>query len=387
MVRILDTTLREGEQTPGVAFPVHAKIALAEGLERLGVDIVEAGHPVVDKEIERGVRLLAARKGEIRVGAHARSLKGDVDMALSCGVSFLGLFYCVSRERLTEGNRTLSQAIESVTSLIREVKGRAPHVMVRYTPEDTVRTAWPDVAAVALEAARAGADVISVADTTGYMVPGTENNLYDYTLRMRESLTRGGVNPMLAVHCHNDRGLALANALDAYRAGVDIIDASVLGLGERAGIVDLAQLMVALRSGWNEGERWDLTQLPELYRRVSRFSGIPVPPLAPVVGENAFSHCAGIHTQAAIRNPLHYQSLDPITVGRCSRVVLDHMAGTSALLYALRNLGEEDVGEDRLKEILLRVKEVGRLGRTVDREELGFIVASLEAEKREEGAR
>ena len=387
MVRILDTTLREGEQTPGVAFPVHAKIALAEGLERLGVDIVEAGHPVVDKEIERGVRLLAARRGEIRVGAHARSLKGDVDMALSCGVSFLGLFYCVSRERLTEGNRTLSQAIESVTSLIREVKGRAPHVMVRYTPEDTVRTAWPDVAAVALEAARAGADVISVADTTGYMVPGTENNLYDYTLRMRESLVRGGVNPMLAVHCHNDRGLALANALDAYRAGVDIIDASVLGLGERAGIVDLAQLMVALRSGWNEGERWDLTQLPELYRRVSRFSGIPVPPLAPVVGENAFSHCAGIHTQAAIRNPLHYQSLDPITVGRCSRVVLDHMAGTSALLYALRNLGEEDVGEDRLKEILLRVKEVGRLGRTVDREELGFIVASLEAEKREEGAR
>lgn len=387
MVRILDTTLREGEQTPGVAFPVHAKIALAEGLERLGVDIVEAGHPVVDKEIERGVRLLAARRGEIRVGAHARSLKGDVDMALSCGVSFLGLFYCVSRERLTEGNRTLSQAIESVTSLIREVKGRAPQVMVRYTPEDTVRTAWPDVAAVALEAARAGADVISVADTTGYMVPGTENNLYDYTLRMRESLVRGGVNPMLAVHCHNDRGLALANALDAYRAGVDIIDASVLGLGERAGIVDLAQLMVALRSGWNEGERWDLTQLPELYRRVSRFSGIPVPPLAPVVGENAFSHCAGIHTQAAIRNPLHYQSLDPITVGRCSRVVLDHMAGTSALLYALRNLGEDDVGEDRLKEILLRVKEVGRLGRTVDREELGFIVASLEAEKREEGAR
>ncbi|HPT00054.1 MAG TPA: 2-isopropylmalate synthase [Candidatus Aminicenantes bacterium] len=387
MVRILDTTLREGEQTPGVAFPVHVKIALAESLERLGVDIVEAGHPVVDKEIERGVRLLAARRGEIRVGAHARSLKGDVDMALSCGVSFLGLFYCVSRERLTEGNRTLSQAIESVTSLIREVKGRAPQVMVRYTPEDTVRTAWPDVAAVALEAARAGADVISVADTTGYMVPGTENNLYDYTLRMRESLVRGGVNPMLAVHCHNDRGLALANALDAYRAGVDIIDASVLGLGERAGIVDLAQLMVALRSGWNEGERWDLTQLPELYRRVSRFSGIPVPPLAPVVGENAFSHCAGIHTQAAIRNPLHYQSLDPITVGRCSRVVLDHMAGTSALLYALRNLGEEDVGEDRLKEILLRVKEVGRLGRTVDREELGFIVASLEAEKREEGAR
>ena len=387
MVRILDTTLREGEQTPSVAFPVHAKIALAESLERLGVDIVEAGHPVVDKEIERGVRLLAARRGEIRVGAHARSLKGDVDMALSCGVSFLGLFYCVSRERLTEGNRTLSQAIESVTSLIREVKGRAPHVMVRYTPEDTVRTAWPDVAAVALEAARAGADVISVADTTGYMVPGTENNLYDYTLRMRESLVRGGVNPMLAVHCHNDRGLALANALDAYRAGVDIIDASVLGLGERAGIVDLAQLMVALRSGWNEGERWDLTQLPELYRRVSRFSGIPVPPQAPVVGENAFSHCAGIHTQAAIRNPLHYQSLDPITVGRCSRVVLDHMAGTSALLYALRNLGEEDVGEDRLKEILLRVKEVGRLGRTVDREELGFIVASLEAEKREEGAR
>ena len=386
MVRILDTTLREGEQTPGVAFPVHAKIALAEGLERLGVDIVEAGHPVVDKEIERGVRLLAARKGEIRVGAHARSLKGDVDMALSCGVSFLGLFYCVSRERLTEGNRTLSQAIESVTSLIREVKGRAPQVMVRYTPEDTVRTAWPDVAAVALEAARAGADVISVADTTGYMVPGTENNLYDYTLRMRESLVRGGVNPMLAVHCHNDRGLALANALDAYRAGVDIIDASVLGLGERAGIVDLAQLMVACAV---DGTRGEVGPDPTAGALPKGFPFLRNPLFrpGPCSRRERFLPLRWIHTQAAIRNPLHYQSLDPITVGRCSRVVLDHMAGTSALLYALRNLGEEDVGEDRLKEILLRVKEVGRLGRTVDREELGFIVASLEAEKREEGVR
>ena len=180
----------------------------------------------------------------------------------------------------------------------------------------------------------------------------------------------------IAVHCHNDRGLALANALDAYRAGASIIDASVLGLGERAGIVDLATLLTVLRHDFNEGAHWDLTLLPKLYELVSRFAGIPIPANLPVMGGNAFRHCAGIHTQAAVRNPKHYQSLPPELVGRRASIALDHMSGLSSVRACLNEIGER--ADDELERALLRkVKEVGQTGRTVDLHELSLLLNSL----------
>ena len=123
------------------------------------------------------------------------------------------------------------------------------------------------------------------------------------------------VTPKIAVHCHNDRGFALTNALDAFRAGAEIIDASVLGLGERAGIVDLAQLLVVLSSDYNL-QRWNLEKLDELYKFVSLHSGVPIPVNYPIMGKNAFTHCAGVHTHAAAVNPTHYESLKSRTTGQ-----------------------------------------------------------------------
>ncbi len=380
-VRILDTTLREGEQTPGVCFDIHVKTALAAQLDELGVDIIEAGHPAVTGEIRETVARVAAAGLRARVGAHARSLRSDVELALDCGVTFLGIFYCVTEERLADSGQRLTQVVDRIAESVSLAKRRRPGLQVRYTPEDTVRTNFDNVLAAASEAVAAGADVISIADTTGCLIPGTAHNMYDAVRRLRDGLAGRNAHPLIAVHCHNDRGLALANALDGYRAGADIIDASVLALGERAGIVDLATLMTVLAHDFGEGASWQLTRLPELYRLVSRFAGVPIPATFPVTGRNAFTHCAGVHTQAALRNPLHYQSLDPAIVGRRSEIALDHMSGMAALRHSLAAIGEEALPDEAARAVLARVKDVGQSGRMVDLEELALIVGFVRQEQ------
>lgn len=377
MIKILDTTLREGEQTPGVYFDVHIKVAIAELLDEVGVDIIETGHPAVTEEIHHAVEEIASRKLKAKIGAHARSLKRDVDLALECGVQFLGIFYCVSEERLDHHSKELHQAIEQIAKVISYAKEQKPDLIIRYTPEDAVRSSVSNVLRAASEATNAGADIISIADTTGFMIPGTKNNMHDYVKKLKHELNNRNFHPQIAVHCHNDRGLALANALDAIRAGAEIIDASVMGLGERAGIVDLATLLAVLVQDFELENRWNLVKLPELYQLVSKYSGVQIPINLPVTGENAFTHCAGVHTQAAIKNPLHYQSLDPELVGRSSKISLDHMSGISAVRYSLEQIGEDDIDKDFALRILNKVKEVGQRGRTVDLLELKYIVRYL----------
>lgn len=385
MVSILDTTLREGEQTPGVCFDTHIKLAIAGLLADVGVDVIEGGHPAVTEEIREAVTVLASRGLRPRIGAHARSMESDVDLALGCGVQFLGVFYCVTEERLRDHCLSLPAAINRVARVIRYARERRPNLVIRYTPEDAVRSPFDNVVAAASEAVRAGAHVISVADTTGFLIPGTDRSMYAFVSRLRDALAVRDLTPKIAVHCHNDRGLALANALDGYRAGAEIIDATVLGLGERAGLVDLATLMAVLAHDFGEGAGWDLTKLPELYAMVSRYSGIPVPAHFPITGKNAFTHCAGIHTQAAMRNPLHYQSLPADLVGRTSAIALDHMSGLSSVRHCLDQLGV-DPADGLAEEVLRRVKEVGRSGRTVDLVELGYIVHSIQDRSRPKAA-
>ncbi len=381
MVRVLDSTLREGEQTPGVYFDKHIKLAIANILEEVGIDIIEAGHPMVTPEIHAAVKSVAQKGYKAIVGAHSRSLQSDVDLALECGVGFLGIFYCVSDERLnTVFKKDLDQAITQITDVIKYAKSQNPKLLIRYTPEDTVRSQFENVVKAATAAVESGADIISVADTTGFMVPGTKRSMYDYISRLIEELDKKKLQPKIAVHCHNDRGLALANALDAYRAGASIIDAAALGLGERAGIVDLAQLLVVLTVDYNE-KRWNLGKLTELYELVSKHSGIPIPANFPVTGKNAFTHCAGVHTHAASINPMHYESLNPEILGRQRTFSLDHMSGIASLRYALKLINEENMDNAHLQDVLHEVKSVGQRGRTVDLAELKHIVDAVKHHK------
>jgi 2-isopropylmalate synthase len=374
MVQILDSTLREGEQTPGVCFPTHAKLAIAKALDSIGIDFIEAGHPVVGQGVEEAIRRITASGCGAQIAAHARSVQRDVDLALDCGAEFLGIFYCVSQDRL-DGvfSKDLASAIDQITGVIDYAKRKSPGLTVRYTPEDTVRSKWDNVVAAATAAVEAGADVISIADTTGIMVPH-HNSLYAYVHELRDALSKRNCNPKIAVHCHNDRGLAVSNALAAYQAGADIIDTAVLGLGERAGIVDTAQLLVVLANdlGLNQ---WSLSELPELYALVSRYSGVPIPPTYPVMGENAFTHCAGVHSHAATKNAVHYQSLNPEIVGREMQVALDHMSGRSSVQYALEQIGEQTDNKETLDRILEQVKRIGEKNRRISSDELRDIVS------------
>lgn len=381
LVWVLDSTLREGEQTPGVYFDKHIKLAIAELLDEIGVDIIEAGHPMVTPEIQAAVKAISQRGYKAVIGAHSRSLQSDVDLALECGVGFLGIFYCVSDERLTDVfKKDLDAAVKLITDVIKYAKSQNPKMLIRYTPEDTVRSQFENVVQAASAAVEAGADIISVADTTGYMVPGTKRSMYDYISRLIEELDKRNLHPKIAVHCHNDRGLALANALDAYRAGANIIDAATLGLGERAGIVDLAQLLTILTIDYDV-KKWNLGKLVELYDLVSKHSGVPIPSNYPITGKNAFTHCAGVHTHAASVNPMHYESLNPEILGRTRSFSLDHMSGIASLRYALNLIEENDLDEPHQMDVLQEVKSVGQRGRTVDLAELKHIVNAVKHHK------
>lgn len=374
MVRIVDSTLREGEQTPGVYFSPHTKLAIADLLSEIGVDVIEAGHPRVSTEIEGVIRNMVRRPLRATVGAHARSHETDIQLALDCGVGFVGIFFCVSNTRLSGVHQISVEAcIDRIGNVIRSVREARPEVEIRYTPEDAVRSPFENVLSVSAAAIEAGADIISVADTTGVMVPGGSNSMFEYVSRLRAALADLGHKPAIAVHCHNDRGLALANALDGVRAGATIVDASVLGLGERAGIVDLASLLTVLQEQGQGPYRLDL--LPALYDLVSQETRVPVPVTQPIVGANAFAHCAGIHTQAALIDPLHYQSLDPALFGRESEICLDHMSGLASVRHALSCVGEPALEPELLEAVLADVKKVGQKGRRVLLEELPYIVA------------
>ncbi len=375
MVQILDATLREGEQTPGVYFNGHMKLAIADLLDQVGVEFIEAGHPLVNEGVYDAVKLIANRGLNATIVAHSRSMIKDVDTALDCGVGFLGIFYCVSNDRLSGVFKTdFSSAVSKIQEVISYAKQQNPELTIRFTPEDTVRSKFENVVEAAVAAVESGAEIISIADTTGHMIPGTERNMYDYVLKLKEELRVCGVQPKLAVHCHNDRGLALANALDAYRAGIDIIDTTVLGLGERAGLVDLAQLMIVLKSDFNVDNNWNLEKLLSLYRLVSREAGVRIPVNFPITGSNAFTHCAGVHTHAAQLNPLHYQSVDPAIVGRKMQISLDNMSGTSSIRYALNKINQDNLDKEIMDLVLEQVKVVGQSGKTVNLDELKHIV-------------
>ncbi|WP_372371064.1 2-isopropylmalate synthase [Candidatus Uabimicrobium sp. HlEnr_7] len=367
MVKILDATLREGEQTPGVYFEGHNKLAIAEKLDNIGVDIIEAGHPLISKNIYKAVKQIANMGLKAKIAAHSRSTKKDVDTALDCGVDFLGIFYCVSNARL-DGvfKKDISYAVDQITKIIAYAREQQPDLTIRYTPEDTVRSNFDNVAQVAVAAVKAGADIISIADTTGYMIPGTDRSMYDFVVKLKAVFTKENLSPQIAVHCHNDRGLALANAIDGYRAGADIIDCTVLGIGERAGIVDLAQLLVLLREDFEIKTDWDLLRLSNLYEFVSEYADITIAKNLPIIGKNAFTHCAGVHTHAAVMNPIHYHSLAPEVVGRKMEICLDHMSGISSVKYGLKRIGMEDISDSFTMQVLHEVKSIGETGRTVN---------------------
>lgn len=347
-MKILDSTLREGEQTPGVQFNYDEKINIAKMLDDFGVDMIELGHPSVSPNIRRSVQMLATEGLSAETLAHVRAVRSDIDLALSCDVDRIVIFLPTSNVQMYN---KLGMDREAVLERIQtEVTYARDHgINVRYTPEDATRTDIDFLLQVCETAVDAGADRISVADTVGIATPKS----------FGETVSRisNHVNAELDVHCHNDLGLALANALSALDNGANCVHTTVNGLGERCGIIDIANLAAVEHVFFNNGQ-YKLDLLPEISNYVSQISGLPVSHNSPVVGAYAFTHKSGVHTDGMLKDSRTYQGYNPSILGRRHEIVIDRYTGKYAVRDRLSKL-DIQVNDQQLLEITHSIKRIG----------------------------
>ncbi|KYK32566.1 MAG: hypothetical protein AYK22_07375 [Thermoplasmatales archaeon SG8-52-3] len=347
MVEILDTTLREGEQAPGVTFSIEEKLSIANLLDDFGVDIIEAGHPIVSDDVFKSVKLISNQGYKADILAHCRAKKEDIDYAISCDVDWVGIFFCVSKKRLREHfNLDFQKAVEKITNTIEYAKDHG--LKIRYTPEDSTRTEYEYLIHASNAAIEAGADRISIADTVGAMTP---INMYNFVKKLKADL-----NVKINVHCHNDLGLAAANSLAAYEAGATLIDVTVNGIGERVGITSLSEICIALNCIYQVKNNWKLEKLTEISKKVSTYSEINIPPNMPIIGENAFLHKAGLHVSAVVNDPAHYELFPAELIGRKRDFILDKMSGINTVKKKLEKM-KLDLNRVDLEKILNYAKQ------------------------------
>ncbi|WP_083811645.1 homocitrate synthase [Pyrococcus sp. NA2] len=340
---ILDSTLREGEQTPGVNYSPEERLEIAMALDEIGVDFIEVGHPAVSEDVFAGIKLISEQNLRANLIAHSRALISDIDHVLKTDVEWVGIFFCLSNACLKKRfNISLDHALDKISKAIEYAKDHG--LRVRFTPEDTTRTEWENLERALRVARELKVDRVSIADTTGSTHP-----LRFYTLVKKVVSFGIPVN----VHCHNDLGLALANAIMGIEAGATVVDATVNGLGERAGIVDLAQIITVLYYHYGV-RKYRLEKLYEVSRLVSRITGISPQPNYPIVGENAFTHKAGLHVSAVLKDPRFYEFLPAEVFGRERTIYVDRYAGKDTIRYYLEKFGIRD--DEIVNKVLRKVK-------------------------------
>jgi isopropylmalate/homocitrate/citramalate synthase/4-hydroxybenzoate polyprenyltransferase len=343
---ISDTTLRDGEQAPGVAFDAGAKVRLATRLADIGVPLIEAGFPAVSADEVEAIRSIVDAGLEAVIQVIARPVDRDIKMAVESGAQSIAVFVGTSdahieRKLGTDRARLLRRIAEGVAGAKRS--GR--HVV--FAAEDATRTD-PEYLALVLDvAANAGADAIGLADTVGVATPWS---MADLVATMAETC------PLpIAVHCHNDLGLATANSLAALRAGASGVQCSVLGIGERAGNAALEEVAVALEVLYAHATGLNLAGLADLAEEVARLSGQTIMPGKAVVGRNAFVHESGLHTSGIVRDPSTYEPYPPELTGRSRSFAAGKHSGRTGIqhMLALKSVVLDDA---QLETLMGRIK-------------------------------
>ncbi len=368
---IFDTTLRDGEQAPGIALSPDDKVAIAKQLERLRVDVIEAGFAASSPGDHEAVRRIANQVRGPVIASLARTVPNDIDQAadaLAEAERFrIHVFTSTSAIHMEQMLRkTPDEVLASIREGVKRARGYVDDV--EFSPQDATRSDTDFVVEACRIAVEAGATTINIPDTVGYAMPADFVALLE---RVYADVRRGNEDIIISTHCHDDLGLAVANSLSAIHAGARQIEGAINGIGERAGNTSTEEIIMAVKTRqdyFNVEIQADTTEIFETSRLVSRLTGYPVQFNKAVVGRNAFAHESGIHQHGVLKNRETYEIMDPSDVGQESQLVLGKHSGRAAFGDALDKLGvsleAEEFGRafDRFKELADRKGEIGEAG-------------------------
>ena len=373
-VRIFDTTLRDGEQTVGVSLSPDQKLSIAKKLDSLGVDAIEAGFPVISEGEFKAVKMITAEGLSCEVAGLTRTIKKDIDAAVDAGLKYIHTFIATSDIHLEHKLRmTRDQALEKAVEAVEYGKSRG--LQVEFSAEDATRTDREFLKKVFGAVASAKADRVNIPDTVGYCTP-----------EYMADLTRDTIDATklpVSVHCHNDFGLAVANALAGIHVGAACAHVTINGIGERAGNASLEELSMALQCLPYEQKYETNVKSQLIYdtsRYVSKIVGIKVQPNKAIVGDNAFGHESGIHTHGVLSNPLTYEPISPELVGRKRSLRIGKHAGIHGMNAMLGEFGVVTT-EEQSKQILDKIKVLGDQGKQITDVELLAMASSVLGEK------
>ncbi|HOT06790.1 MAG: 2-isopropylmalate synthase [Methanosaeta sp. PtaB.Bin039] len=368
-IEICDVTLRDGEQMPGVVFRPEEKLEIARRLDEAGVDIIEAGFPVVSKAERAAVKEVCALGLNAKISALSRSTPKDVDAALDCGVDMISVFIATSELHLRHKlHMTCAEAIRCALDTVEYAKDHG--LVVRFSAEDATRTDFQILKRLYRKAEEYRADYVSVADTVGILNPRTTSYMI--------SEIKKTVDIPICMHCHDDLGMALSNTLAGAEAGAKQLHTTVNGIGERSGNTPLEELLVALRLHYGI-DRYNLKELNSISRLVEGFSGVPIARNKAVVGANAFAHESGIHVAAVLEEPRTYELYSPEMVGADRRIVIGKHTGAKALKYITKKMGY-DLEKKDICLLAEKVKTASEFKRPITCDELRKLILDLNVE-------
>ena len=371
-VKIFDTTLRDGEQSPGCSMNLSEKIVMARQLDKLGVDIIEAGFAIASPMDFKSVQAIAEAASNCVIASLARCNKLDIDTAWEAVKNAkkprIHVFIATSDVHMQYKLRmNREQVLQTITDMVGYAKSKCNDI--EFSAEDASRSDREFLAKCFSNAIAAGAKTINVPDTVGYSTPQEMGDLIAY---LRENV-QGIENVDISVHCHNDLGMGVANSLACVKAGATQVECTVNGIGERAGNASLEEIAMAIRTRRDFYDAETNINTREIYkssRLLSNITGVPIAPTKPIVGANAFAHEAGIHQHGMITNAQTYEIMNPDEIGVPHRaLVLGKHSGKHALRERLESMGYE-IPDEELEDIFMRFKKLADQKKTITSSDL-----------------
>ncbi len=358
-IEICDVTLRDGEQTPGVVFTREEKTTLARELDEIGVEIIEAGFPVVSAAEKDTVKEISGMGLNARTCCLSRALIADVDSAIDCNVDMVSIFVAMSDLHLKHKyHKSCKEITDCAFNTIEYAKDHG--LSVRFAAEDATRTDISVLKKAFLTAEDYGVDYVSIADTIGILNPSTAYYLV--------SEIKKEIKTPVCIHCHNDLGLATANTLAAAEAGAKQLHTTVNGIGERAGNAALEEVLLSLMVQYGI-EKYNTRNIKKISDLVQEYSNVQVAANKAIVGKNAFSHESGIHVMAILEDPRTYELFSPEIVGGKRNLIAGKHTGMKALKGIVKDMGYS-LEEEELNLLIERVKNCTEAKKGIPRNRL-----------------